>query len=227
MSGYETDEQQWDAVKGWFNKNGSMISWVVIIAAVLFMSGRYYLHHNDVIAEQGSEHYFAMISSQEKNDTKSMLSKANRLIDDYPKTPYAQLAAFTIAKYAVEEKNYDEAEKQLKWVMNDSTDNDFKMLARVRLIKTYYAKGDFEKALSLHNKDEADGWLTLMEEIKGDILHSQSKLDEAVESYEAALEAAPEEHLHGQLLTYKLKELGMSQDLIDQIEEKKAKVGSE
>jgi len=227
MSGYETDEQQWEAIKGWFNKYGSVISWVVIVVAVLFMSGRYYFHHQDVVLEQGSEHYFAMIASQEQNDTTSMLSKANRLIDDYPKTPYAQLAAFTIAKYAIESKNYDEAEKQLAWVMNDSIDNDFKMLARVRLMKTYYAKGDFEKALSLHNEQEANGWLTIMEEAKGDILKTQSKLNEAVDSYEAALEAAPEEHLHGQLLTYKLKELGVSQDLIDAIEEKKAKVESE
>lgn len=227
MSGYETDEQQWEAVKEWFKKNGNMISWAVLMVLVIFFLGRYYTHHKNVVADQGSEHYFAMLSSEESGDETSMLSKANRLIKDYPKTPYAQLAAFTIAKYAIQEKNYDEAEKQLSWVLKDSIDNDFKKLARLRLIKTYYAKGEFEKALALYDKDQANGWLTLMEEIKGDILQSQAKLDEAVNSYENALESAPSKNLHGQLLTYKLKELGVSQDVIEDIEDRREAKASE
>lgn len=217
MVGYETEEQQWEAIKKWFNQYGNMIAWAVILISVAVMGARYWLHHQDVIKEQASEHYFSMLKSQEQNDLVSMESKANRLMQDYQKTPYAQVAAMLLAKQALEEKKYDDSISKLQWVLDQTSNNELKKIARIRLIKVYMAKGELDKAAALYNAKEANGWLTLMEELKGDIHNQENKTQDAIEAYKAAVKAAPDDTLHGPLLTLKLNDLGLSNDAIDEL----------
>ncbi|MCS5708711.1 tetratricopeptide repeat protein [Candidatus Berkiella cookevillensis] len=222
MVGYETEEQQWEAIKKWFSKHGNMLSWIVIIVMSIFLGGRYWLHHKEVLVGQASEHYFGMLKSEEQNDEASVQSKANRLINEYAKTPYAQIASLMLAKKAVEGKDYVQAEKHLKWVMEKSIDNDFKKIARIRLIKVFLAAGELDKAYALYDKKNANGWLTLMEELKGDMNKQENKLADAVDSYKAAILAAPDEALHGPLLTLKLNNLGLSNKDIEALKESEA-----
>lgn len=221
MVGYETDEQQWEAIKGWFNKNGNTLTWAFIIIASIFLAGRYYLHHKTVVKEQASEHYFAMIKSEEEGDFTSMESKANRLINDYNKTSYAQLAAMMLAKHAVQEGHYDEAANQLQWILDKSKNNEFKQLARIRLMKVFIAQKDYEAAKELINEKDANGWLTLMQELKGDIFTQSQEQQAALEAYKQAVLSAPEDTMHGPLLTHKLNDLGLGADALEALKERK------
>lgn len=223
MEGYETEEQQWEAIKGWFNKHGNKLTWAIIIVCSIFLAGRYFLHHNQNIKEQASEHYFSMIKSEEENDLTSMESKALRLVNEYSKTPYAQVASLMLAKYAVSDQNFDEAISRLQWVIDKGPENDLKKIARIRLMKVYMAQGKLDEANALFDKEEANGWLTLMQEIKGDVYTQKNKSQDALEAYKAAILAAPEEAMHGPLLTLKLNDLGLGQDELEQLKEQKAK----
>ncbi|HRE31440.1 MAG TPA: tetratricopeptide repeat protein, partial [Candidatus Berkiella sp.] len=106
MEAYATEEQQLEAVKQWFKKYGNRITWALIIILGLVAGGRYWSHHQAVIANQASDNYVLMISALEQNDQTTLKSKAELLIKDYPQSPYASLAALVVAHQAVKEGDF-------------------------------------------------------------------------------------------------------------------------
>lgn len=219
MVGYETEEQQFEAIKKWFREKSNAISWIIIILAVVFFGARYWLHHRAVVKEEASEHYFSMLKSEEQKDFTSLKSKATRLINDYSKTSYAQMAALMLAKQAVDEKKLDEAAAHLQWSVDNGTDPDLKNISRVRLIKVLLAQDKLEAALALCENNQKNAWLTLREELRGDIYQKENNPEKALAAYKAAILAAPEDGMHGLMLPLKLNDLGMSNRAIEQFKD--------
>jgi predicted negative regulator of RcsB-dependent stress response len=207
MDAYATEEQQWEAVKGWFKKYGNTISWALIVILSIILAGQYWRHHKAVVRQEASENYMSLIMGAEQNDAATVKSKAQTLIDQYPGSPYAAFAALFLANHAVEAKELPNAEKQLQWVMAHSN-QQLQALARTRLMRLKMAENKLDEALGLYDEGKADGFLTLMAELKGDILMKKNDKAGAQKAYEKALSAAPEENMHGPLLKMKLEALG-------------------
>ncbi len=209
---YTTEEQQLEAIKKWFKKYGNQLSWVVLIFALAFSGGYYWRHHRQVLQTQASEQYLSLLLGVEKKEKETIESRGQHLKENYPNSVYATLGAFVLATNALEEKKYDVAEQNYQWILDNSNQPKFKSLARLRMMRLLIAQNKFKEALGYYNEKEADGFLTLMTELKGDILYQQKDLAGARSAYEKAMKEAPEEGLHGILLKMKLNELGASTD---------------
>ncbi|MCS5711046.1 tetratricopeptide repeat protein [Candidatus Berkiella aquae] len=216
MEAYATEEQQLEAVKQWFKKHGNRLTWALIIVLGMIAGGRYWFHHQSVVANQASDNYALMISALEQNDQTTLKSKAELLIKDYPQSPYASLAALVVAHQAVKEGDFKNAQEGYKWVLDYSKQADFQALARARLMRLLIAENKADEALALFDEQKARAFLPLMAEMKGDILLKKNDVKGAVSAYQLALKSAKEEGMVGPLLKVKLEDLGIS------VEDKKA-----
>lgn len=205
---YVTEEQQWEQFKKWIKKYGNILSWVLIGILALLLAGRYWQHHQTVIQEAASENYMSLIIGMEQHDETTVKSKAALLKEEYPRTIYTTLASFVLAEQAIKNNDHAEAQKQLDWVIAHSPEAKFKSLAQVRLMRLLIAQNKLKEALNYYDEKAADGFVTLMTELKGDILLKQQDMKGAKAAYEKALNEAPEEGMHGLLLKMKLADLG-------------------
>lgn len=209
MDAYVTEEQQVEAIKNWFNKHGNTLSWIVIAVLSVVLAVKYWLHHQQVVYQQASDTYAAMIFGLDSKDDVTVKAQAEKLLKEHPTSPYATFAAFALANEAIKENNLEVAQTQLEWVMNHAKQPDFRALARLRLMRLFIAQNKLSEALGLYDEQKGKTYLPIMAELKGDILLKQNDQDGARKAYEHAFQLAPKEDMVGVLLKVKLEELGV------------------
>lgn len=234
MEHYVTEEQQWEAIKTWFKRHGNRLSWVVIIVAAIISGGNYWRHHLEVVRERAADQYLAFLMTLNESENKTTnteqdnkaaspdaekpvaspaVLKGEQIIQDYPQSPYATLVAFQLAKDYVNAAQLDKADQHLRWVMNQGDTKAFRALARVRLMRLLFAQNALDAALKLYDESKAEGFMTEMAEIKGDILLKQNDLSGATMAYKKAYLAAPERMI-GPLLKMKMENIGIDLDVL-------------
>ena len=210
MEVYETEEQQVEALRKWFKKRGKLILTSASLIVLLISGAQYTRHHMKVTREAASNVYQAMIVAIEKQDKVTAQAKANHLSHEYESSIYGSIAKLYLAKVAVEDQKWDDAQSQLEWVMQHAKSPEFQEVARLRLAKLLFTQKKSEEALKLldetHKKN--DYYLSLLQELKADILSSQNKRAQAHALYKLAQEAILKKELYNPLLKMKLEELG-------------------
>lgn len=208
MEVYATEEQQVEELKNWFKKHGNKLLWVITLLLLLFSGIRYWWHHQAVVKEEASDHYLALINALDQKDEVTVTSKATLLMKDFARSSYATFAALALADEALKNNDWSKTQTQLEWVLQHSNVAELQSLARIRLIRVLIAQDKLEEALALHDEKQANGFLPIMAELKGDILTKQGNLNEAKASYQQAVTVAPEQGMYGPLLKMKLEDLG-------------------
>lgn len=209
MDVYTTEEQQLEALKKWWAKYGNMVLTLVLVVAISVSGYRYWQHHRQVIAETASMQFDHMMKAVKEKDQATAIAKAERLMNEFEKTPYASLGALMLAKEAVEANDYLKATAHLNWVLEHASVNDFKLIARTRLARILMSEHKFDEALSVLNIQNTNGYETLIQELKGDIYLAQNKLDEAKQALTKAWQTAPETAKSRLVLRMKLEDLGL------------------
>jgi len=108
------------------------------------------------------------------------------LIKDHEASSYAKFASMLMAKLSVEQGDLDQAERDLRWVV-DHDDDAITPLARLRLARVLFAKGDQEGALALIENVDEGAYKSSYWEVRGDFYHQMGRNGEAREAYETAL----------------------------------------
>jgi predicted negative regulator of RcsB-dependent stress response len=130
------------------------------------------------------------------------------LLEEYPKTPYAAMASLFMGKQHVDEANYDEALKDFSWVIDNSNVEEFKLVALARKARVHIGQDQYDKALAILNVEDGDGFVPVLEELKGDIYLKQGEKEKAKLAYMNAFEEIQAKQLEHPLLKLKLQELG-------------------
>lgn len=207
MEIYRTEEQQLDALRQWWKNNHKLVLWTsgIVIAGVLIIKG--FQHHEDSDRYIASEKYNVLLKSHEENDLITQKQKADELMNKYGKSSYATLAALIQAKAAVDEKQYDEAVKYLTFAQKQATAQELKSISTVRLARLYLAEQKWDDVEKVLKQAENSGYLTLLEEVKGDYYLFKQDLTKAREAYLAAIESDPTKGEKRPILRMKLEEI--------------------
>lgn len=210
MEVYATEEQQVEAIKQWFKKYGNLLSWILIIGLGLYSAIQYWQHHQKVVKTKASDEYGALLQAIEAKDNTTVEHTANLLVKDYESSVYAIFANFFLVDDYVKNKYWEQAENKLKWIIEHASQPQLVALAQWRLMKAYAAQGKESEAIAVYDQRKSDTYVSLMAELKGDILLKKGDKAQAMKAYEFAYSAAPEEGMHGPLLKMKMDELGIA-----------------
>lgn len=202
-----TDEEQVEKLKAWLKENGPSIVVGIVVGVGGLIGFRYWVHLEETSAEQASRHYDQMMQALSVNDRGTVEEHARRLIADYAKTEYAQIARLAMAKDHVENGEFDAAEPYLQEVIGSSAQGPLGYLARTRLAALQLQTERLDAALGTLSIDFPSEFTARVAELRGDIYARQGKNSEAIESYRAAQAASPGP-ADPQFLQQKMADLG-------------------
>ncbi len=210
MEGYKTDEEQVEQLKKWWDENGKSIVGGIALGLVAIFGWRGWQDHIVVQGENASDLYEQMTADirEGKGTDTEIEAIANQLNQDYKSTPYSTFSSLLQAREAVEKDDIGAAKNHLQWVL-DNTDNDeFRHLARIRLSRLLLVEGDKDAALSLIEKVDTGKFASGYHELRGDILLQQGDPKAAQDAYRQALATQNSTRGNQSIVQMKLDDLG-------------------
>ena len=190
IEGYETEEQQVDAIKKWWNDNGTML----IVGAVIGLAGlwgwRYYGESVTASQEQASIE-FAHVSEKfnaqgEAHDS----SELKQFVAENEGNNYATLGALLLAKEAVDAGDFELAKTQLTELLASNEYAALTPIIALRLARVSAELGEYDEALSTLNSIENEAFLVKVNQTKGDIYLKQDDSNAARTAYQTAVDAS-------------------------------------
>ena len=186
MNDYQTDDEKVEELKAWWKENGVSVMVGIGLAVVALFGWEYWKKAQIENAVQAS----ALYNEVHKNADKSWDIASSHIIklqDDYKSTPYAAVASLKTADVYAQKGEYEPAVKALNWVIDNSSEDAYKDLARVRLARVFTAQNKLADAEKLANATYPKAYESIVEEIKGDIFVAQKKLADARTAYDKAI----------------------------------------
>ncbi len=220
MEPYTTEEQQVEAIKQWFKTNGrSLLTGIALILIVVF-GWRFWQQSNVEKGEAASLVYKNMMEAAQlafnDQDQEENLATAGHLaqelIAEHRGSQYAHFAALTLAKIAVMNGNYVEAEEQLNWVITQRPDKPLLYVAQLRLARVLAEQGEVERGLAVVDRDVPVSMQASFEETKGDLYLLLGDQDNARMAYEKAVQAASDSGRPTTTIQIKLDDLALIDD---------------
>ena len=196
----DSEEEQVDKLKKWWDSNGKQI----IAGAVLGLAGifgwNYYVDYQDSQALNARALYLSYASDS------ANVGAYDKLIKDHPSSSYADQATLLMAKYLFEAENYSLALDALKPLM--SRENSvIASTAALRSASLYLELGQHQEALAVLNMDNANEFSGLFYNLAGDVYLDLGNNEEARNSYTLAIENITDNSSLSQLIQIKLDDL--------------------
>ena len=208
MDVYTTEEQQVEAIKKWWKKNGMSTVGAVLIGISIVVGGRMWMGQQNNHAEIASAKYDTMVSALSQGMNDIALEQSSSLIGQFSDTPYAALAALSSAKIKLAQGDSLAARTHIQWVLNKADSNELKQIARIRLARIMLGDGDNQKALALLGQADSGSFVASFENLRGDIYLAMEQPEKAKSAYNLALNAAGRGSGNQDLLRMKLDDLG-------------------
>lgn len=213
MEGYRTDEEQVEHLKKWWEENGKSIIGGIALGLIAIFGWRGWQDHLVVQGENASDLYEQMatdVREENGNDT-DIEAIADQLTQDYNSTPYSTFSSLLQAREAVENDDIESAKTHLQWVLDNTNNDEFKHLARLRLSRLLLIEGDKDAALSLLEKGDPGKFASSYHELRGDILLQQGDAKAAEDAYTQALATQNSIRGNQSVVQMKLDDLGANQ----------------
>lgn len=212
------DEEQIENLKRFWQDYGTPILVGVTIAVSAFAGWRYWQAEKMTSATKAATVFQEILTASQRSqlnpDDKTASTDVQRLAktlkDDYTSTPYAINAALLQARHAIDVGDNKEAEKQLRWALDQKPAEAVRVLASTRLARVLSAQKQYDEALAVLQKEKAAGFEPTIEELKGDIYQAQGKLEEARKAYLAAVAALQERDERRPVLELKMADVGVA-----------------
>ena len=194
MAAYDLEEQERiDALKDWWAKWGIWIYAAIgaFLVGVLAVQGwRYYQKSQGEQAEVlfNSVQKTAQEGAAAK-ETKKLSEAASAIAEKFPNAFYASEAQLMAAKASFDANDFAAAKKHLQWVV-DKGPAVHSNVARVRLASVLLEEKQFDEALKMLDQVKDDAFASMAADLRGDVLVSQGRRDEARAAYQIAVEKA-------------------------------------
>ena len=230
MAAYDLEEQERiDALKDWWTKWRAAVVFAVgaFLVGVLGVQGwRYY-------GKSQGEQAEVMFKSVEKTaqegaatkDFKKLSDAASAMGEKFPNAFYASEAQLMAAKASFDGNDLATAKKHLQWVI-DKGPAVHTNVAKVRLASVLLEEKKFDEALKVLDSVKDDAFASMAADLRGDVLVSQARRDEARAAYQIAVEKAGDRSPMKALSQAKLDAVGGSNKPVEKKADAKDKKDS-
>lgn len=203
--------QDGEKVKAWIRSNGPSLFAGLVLGVGILLGFQWWSGYKQERAAAASALFTQMLTQEQQGAGELARGTADRLMQEYARTPYAGKAALVAARVAFEAKEVSAAQSYLQWAMTQGREEATRHSARLRLARILLDQGKIDEALQLVHVERYDGFRAEYEELRGDLLARQGKLAEARAAYTAALERLRAGSPYARVLQMKLDDLGAEQ----------------
>ena len=202
------EQEQLDALKAFWNKQGNLITWtlILVLGAIAAWNGWQYWQREQ--AQQAA----AMFEELDRSASAGDAEKAGRVFGDlksrYPRTAYTEQGALVAAKVQADKGQGDAAKATLTWAAESASQEEVKAIARLRLAGLQADAKQYDEALKTLEAVKSDDFAPLAADRRGDVLLAQGKAAEARTAYQAAWAQMSDKVDYRRLIEAKLTSLG-------------------
>jgi predicted negative regulator of RcsB-dependent stress response len=189
MERYETEEQQVEAIKGFFKDNGIAIGVGIVLG--LGGLGGWQWYGNKVVSDKEAAS-IAFQASVDKLSAEDGLAAVNAFTNETSNSGYSVLASLMAAQKSVEAKEFETAKTQLNNAIDKAPSNAIADLAKIRLARVEQVLGNSTAALSTLDSVVSESYEG---QVKGDIYVATQDFTKAKAAYDAVLSEQPNNRL--------------------------------
>lgn len=210
---YDLEEQeQLDTLKAWWKQYGNLVTWLLVVVLSSYAAWTGWRNYQAGQSTQASQLFDELQKSILAKDNVKVQRATTDLIEKFTRTSYAPMAALAAAKSAFDTNDLKTAKLQLQWVIDHSSVEEYKTLARIRLAGIALDEKAYDVGLSLLTGEFSADFASNAFDRKGDLYVAQNKLVEARSAYRSALEKIKDKNPGRQLIQIKLDAIGGSNE---------------
>ncbi|MCZ6826043.1 MAG: tetratricopeptide repeat protein [Gammaproteobacteria bacterium] len=207
MDEFLSEDEQVEKLRQWWGENGMFVIAGLVMGIALLVGWNQWKQYRETRANEGSEAYTAMNEALENSTAATALEIGARLISEYQDTPYANLAAFALAKYHVGQSEPELAAGYLSGVLENARDEEIRHIARLRLARLQMEQADNSVALQTLAVHDPGQFAARYHELRGDAHFGLGDHASARDEYMKALGLFDQGVVNSQLLQMKLDSL--------------------
>lgn len=201
MEVYRTEQEQVEALKKWWQGNGSAVIIAISLAVAIIFGWQGWQDYRRNQIDSASIAYTELLEALGKLDQAASETdkaqkdelvatvdfRANTLKTEHQGTAYATYASLLMAAKAVNANDLDAALAELDAALAAASDDNLKKLVNLRIARVKFAQGKADEALALA---DTDGGVFQFgyEQLKGDIHLEKGESDKARDAYKRAQE---------------------------------------
>lgn len=216
MAELRTEEEQIQAIKDWWKKNGSSLLIGIGAALAIVFGWQAWQNHQAQQRAEAANQFANLLNAfadeTDENASETVAFVAETLRNDYGKSAYAIYGNLVLARQQMMvDGNAEAAIDSLSWALDKAADYPaLSLVVRNRLARAQFAAERYDDALAtLDGATNADAFAGVFSELRGDILLAQGDTDGAREAYIAAREQ--NQQGRSGILELKLSDLGVGE----------------
>ncbi len=188
---YDLEEQEQIAsLKAWWAENGNLVLGTVLAVALVIAGWQGWRLWQSSQSHQASALYETLVAAAQAGDAKALREAGGTLVESYARTLYASMGALATARFHFERGDLKSAKAQLQWVVERTSSEELRDIARLRLAAVLLDEKNYDEALKLLDAKHATPLAAQYAALKGDILAARNQAAEAKAAYRLALEKA-------------------------------------
>lgn len=210
MNTGEIEDQETRLVKSFIDRYKGVFLLGLCVLLTIIGGARYWHSKTMSTSQRASDAFQEMLVADLKGEQKQAIAKAAYIVEDFPRSPYAQFAALQLAKIYANDGDLDAAADRLRWVIQQPSAKKFAgSLATLRLAAILQAQGNYSQALELLEVPKDSKYASLFAEARGDIFLAQQEVNKAKEAYMQAMYSLVP-GMQAPILQMKLVDLGVN-----------------
>jgi predicted negative regulator of RcsB-dependent stress response len=189
MSNLDLEEQEQLAeLKSWWRQHGNQVVMAITVVLMAFAAWNGWTWYQRNQAAQAAPLYAELQKAARAGDAKAARDTAGTILENYPRTGYAAMAALLSAKVHFQAGDLKTARAQLQWASDNARSEELKSVARLRLANVMIDEGALDEAVKVLASATPDAFAAAFAATRGDVLALQKKNTEARAAYKVALE---------------------------------------
>ena len=208
MAAHLDDQQELENFKYFWHSKGRWLFAVLLLASLVYLGWVLYQGHIETKNEEAATALAGLVEkAKTSQDKQSLQADLSILQQNYPESISSAQATMMVAADLFDQGQYEAAEKQLNWVLQNQQIPFVRALAIQRLATVQLQQKKYDAALATLKMPVDAAFEALILETQGDVLYAQGKNKEALAVYEQALAKTVQDAPGLQLLKLKADEL--------------------
>jgi predicted negative regulator of RcsB-dependent stress response len=188
------EQEQLAQLKSWWAEYGNLVVGTLVAIALILSGYLGWRIWQDSQAGAASNLYETLSKATQANDAKAVKDSSGELLERFPRTLYASMGALTAAKFHFDKNDLKSAKAQLQWVVDNTSSDEFRDIARLRLANVLLDEKAPDEALKVLQAKHGAAFEAQFAALRGDVLVAKGQPADARAAYKFALEKAGEKN---------------------------------